>query len=408
MYDAYDLGTDWSGYDFGLGDLLNTSGGWDIGSYWTPPISQDPSWVFASDPGLAYSGAASQYAPLSNTDAMAALESDFGGSTALDTFTPEQISSLSNTGGLLGDVGAFLETGLGKAGITAAAGLIGQLFKSKSAEETATMKQEIQKTLEYQGWAPDLVNKFMASLDQFGTFMGTLPKPGPTAASQGLYEQQLANLSQYGTLQGDLATRQGLEQAMGTAQIPMQDYLTNRALISDYLAQQPAQTAKELQEKYGEMVGTSSTHGKALEQMIYEDQRARQQALQWGAEAIRSGAQIPTSVAGQTATMAPQIGATYPGTGNISNYLGFTQYPQSQTVSDVTKLMPAYQAYPGSIAQGFGAAYKPNSETQNVTQKNNVPTGSNAWLYTGLANAIGQIGQSLATGTAKETQATKP
>jgi hypothetical protein len=156
-----------------------------------------------------------------------------------------------------------------------------------------------------------------------------------------------------------------------------------------------------MQEKYGAMVGTSNTSGKALEQMLREDQMANLAAQQWGAQQLQSASQIPSNVSNQQATIAPQVGAPYPSTQNISNYLGFTQYPQSQTVSDVTKLLPAYQAYPNATAQGFGAAYQPSSTTQQVNQYKDVPTGNNTWLYTGLSDAIGQISKSLATDTAK-------
>ena len=304
-------------------------------------------------------------------------------------------------GGAVQDIDTFLNTKSGQAGVTAISGLLSRFFASKDAKEKMGLKQQMSDTVTRQGWAPDLVNKFMSSLDTYAAYRAQMPAPGMTPEQQDYWNQQMAYMNQYGALPGDIAARGGLEQAYGAA-LPYQQYARSQALMSEYLNKQEAQTAKEMQQKYGQMVGTSTGHGLALESMLREDQAARLAALQNASQMEQAYGGMFTTGAGQAANIAGQIGRTYPGIGNIGQYLGFAGAPKEVTTSDIIKAQGVYGPESGYAAQGFGAAMQP-STTTSIRQLAGYDPSKN-WLSQGIAESLKSMGQTGATKMATETQ----
>jgi len=137
--------------------------------------------------------------------------------------------------------------------------------------------------------------------------------------------------------------------------------------------------------------------------MLQEDQAARLAALQQASEMERMYGGMFTTGAGTASNIAGQIGGTYPNIANYGNYQAFVGAPKEAAMSDVIKSQGVYGAYPGLVAQGFGAANAPSTTTQNRQLTGYNP--SENWMYGALSEYLKGMAQTGATKQATQTQA---
>ena len=356
-YDQWN-GTDWSGYglDYGYYDPSWFTGTSDDYGYY------DPSW-FTGTEGYDWSTYGQEPEPIPRED----LWVKFG--------PKESIAQAQNESGFVEDavdwIGSQLKTPTGQAILTGISGILGKYLSSKDPKERSNLRSTMATTVARQGWNPEMVRRFLASLDKYENYMSQFPSTEVSPETQALRQQAISSLLSEGGTPGQLASRQLLSRIPGLAE--------------QILAESPEAIAQEM-ERLHPQIGFS-THGKDVSEMV-KDQRMANFAMKQG-------------VAGMIQGVAGPMGETYMTPGNAQTLFGITELPKATQWQRQLSMLGPQQGRTSNIVSRFHYSTLP--ETQTQTGQLDPKKGTSPWLPA-LGDALSNLGKVFGSGAATQTQ----